>query len=61
MGLSSKAGRGGFPHETNLRRGQGVGLLDEVAEGALQGRDFGGLGKGSAKMWKTFVLTPLLF
>ena len=25
-----------MPHEINLRRGQGVGLVDEVAEGALQ-------------------------
>jgi len=29
-------GRGGWPHEINLRRGQAVGLVDEVAERALQ-------------------------
>jgi hypothetical protein len=40
------AGRGGFPHEINLRRGQGVGLVDEVAEGALQVHFFGGAGAG---------------
>ena len=28
------AGRGGFPHQSNLRRGQAVGLVDEVAEDA---------------------------
>jgi len=27
--------RGGFPQQINLRRGQGVGLVDEVAEGEL--------------------------
>ena len=27
---------GGFQHELNLRRGQAVGLVDEVAEGALK-------------------------
>ena len=37
-------GRGGLPHESNLRRGQGVGLVDEVAEGALQVQGFGGEG-----------------
>lgn len=37
---------GGFPHEVNLRWGQGVGLVDEVAEGALQGQGFGGAGAG---------------
>lgn len=40
------AGRGGLPHEINLRRGQGVGLVDEVAEGALQFQGFGGEGAG---------------
>ena len=28
-------GRGGFPHEFNLRRGKAVGLVDEVAQRAL--------------------------
>jgi|ERR1019366_1263372 hypothetical protein len=40
------AGRGGFPHELNLGWGQGVGLVDEVAEGALQAQGFGGEGAG---------------
>src|ERR1035438_7145491 len=40
------AGRGGLPQEINLRRGQGVGLVDEVAEGALQFQGFGGEGVG---------------
>jgi hypothetical protein len=35
-------GRGGLPHQGNLRRGQGVGLVDEVAERALQFQGFGG-------------------
>ena len=39
-------GRGGFPREGNLRRGEGVGLVDEVAEGALQGQRLGGEGAG---------------
>src|SRR5450759_4617567 len=38
------AGRGGLPHELNLRRCQVVGLVDEVAEGALQVQGFGGDG-----------------
>jgi hypothetical protein len=38
--------RGGLPYEGDLRRGQGVGLVDEVAEGALQGQGFGGEGAG---------------
>ena len=33
-----------MPHELDLRRDQGVGLVDEVAEGALQGQGFGGEG-----------------
>ena len=40
------AGRDGFPHEINLRRGEGVGPVDEVAEGALQVQGFGGEGAG---------------
>jgi hypothetical protein len=40
------AGRGGLPHENNLRRGQGVGLVDEVAEGPLQSHGFDGEGAG---------------
>ena len=40
------AGRGRFPYQTNLRRGQAVGLVDEVAERALQLQGFGGAGAG---------------
>ena len=39
-------GRGGLPHEINLRRGEAVGLVDEVAEGVLQGQGLGGEGAG---------------
>ena len=37
-----------FPHEGDFRRGQGVGLVDEVAEGAPHGQGFsrGGAGGG---------------
>jgi len=35
-----------LPHELNLRRGQGVGLVDEVAERALQVQGFSGKGAG---------------
>ena len=35
-----------MPQEFNLHRGEGVGLVDEVAEGALQGQGFGGAGAG---------------
>jgi hypothetical protein len=38
--------RDGFPHELNLGWGQGVGLVDEGAEGALQRQGFGGEGMG---------------
>jgi hypothetical protein len=40
------AGRGGFPHESNLRRGQGVGFVDEVAKVALSGLGFSRAGGG---------------
>ena len=35
-----------MPHWLNLRRGQAVGLADEVAERALQVQGFGGKGAG---------------
>ena len=35
-----------MPHDLNLRRGQGVGLVDEVAEGAFQIQGFSGKGAG---------------
>jgi hypothetical protein len=38
------AGRGGLPYQFNLRRGQGAGLVNEVAERALQVQGFGGEG-----------------
>ena len=31
-----------MPHEGNLRRGEAISLVDEVAEGALQVQGFGG-------------------
>ena len=37
-------GRDGMPHQGNLRRVEGIGLVDEIAEGALQGSGFGGEG-----------------
>ncbi len=40
------AGWGGFPHEIDFGRGKGVGLVDEIAEGALQVQSFGGEGPG---------------
>ena len=33
-----------MPYEINLRQGQGVGLVDEGAEGSLQVQVFGGEG-----------------
>jgi hypothetical protein len=38
--------RRGSPHEINLRRGQDVSLVDEVAEHAHQFQCFGGEGAG---------------
>jgi hypothetical protein len=35
-----------LPHEGDLGGGEGVGLVDEVAEGALKGQGFGGEGAG---------------
>ena len=35
-----------MPHEINLRRGKAVGLVDEVAQDALQFHSFGGEGAG---------------
>jgi hypothetical protein len=43
------AGRSGFPHEINLRRGGGLGLVDEVAECALPGQSFGGKAAGRGR------------
>ena len=39
-------GKGRVPHQGNLRRGQSVGLVDEVAESARQVQGFGGQGAG---------------
>jgi len=44
--LDGHAGRGGLPQQRNLHRRQGVGFVDEVAKGALQGQGFGGEGAG---------------
>ena len=49
------AGRGGFPHEIDLRRGQGVGLVDEVEEGALQFQGFDGEGAGGLESAGAFL------
>ena len=49
------AGRAGFPHQLNLRRGQAVGLVDEVAEGGLQVQDFGGEGAGGFDAAGVFI------
>ena len=38
-----------MPQRVNLRRGQGVSLVDEVAEGALQVQGFGGEGVGGVR------------
>ena len=38
------AGRGRLPHQGDLGGGEGGGLVDEVAEGALQFQGFGGEG-----------------
>jgi hypothetical protein len=45
----------GFPHVINLRRAQGVGLVDEVAEGALRDQRFGGEGAGGFEGARVFV------
>jgi hypothetical protein len=56
------AGRGGFPHQSNLRRGQAVGLVCVVAVGALQVQGFGGEGAGGRaeklKLGKQSTLRP---
>ena len=44
-----------MPHEINLRRGQGVGLVDEVAARALRSRGFSGEGAGRLDGERTFV------
>ena len=49
------AERGGFPHESNLGRGQAVGLVCEVAEGALQVQGSGGEGAGGLESAGAFL------
>jgi len=44
-----------LPHEINLRRGLGVGPVNEVAQGALQGQGFGGEGAGGGNGAGVFV------
>jgi hypothetical protein len=45
-----------LPHKLNLRRGQGVGLVDRVAEGALQFQGFGGEGEGGVNGAGVFIM-----
>jgi hypothetical protein len=45
-GRDGHARRGGLPHEGDLGRGEAVGLVDEVAQGALQLQGLGGKGAG---------------
>ena len=52
-------GRGGLPHQSNLRRGEGVGLVDKVAEGALQSQGFGGEGAGGPNAPRVFLAPSL--
>ena len=55
-GLGAGMGmRGGLPHQLNFRRRQGVGLVDEVAEGPLQGRGFGDEGAAGSARAGVFV------
>ena len=42
-------GRGGLPHQGDFGGGEGVGLVDEVAERALQLQGLGGEGAGGLK------------
>jgi hypothetical protein len=44
-----------LPHQGDLRRGQGVGVVDEVTECALQGEDFGGESAGGLDSAGVFV------
>ena len=44
--MDGHAGWDGSPYQGELGWGQGAGLVDEVAEGALQGQGFGGEGAG---------------
>jgi hypothetical protein len=52
------AGRGGLPHEFNLPQGQAIGLIDEVAERALQAQGFGGEGVGGVDGAGVFDQAP---
>jgi hypothetical protein len=58
------AGWGGFTHEINLRRGQAVGLVDEVTKRALQFQGFGGADLGGCaeklKLGKQSTLRSLV-
>src|ERR1017187_5485791 len=53
------AGRSGCPYEINLRRGQAGGLVDEVAEGALQFQGLGGTGAGGFNTAGVFLAQSL--
>lgn len=49
------AGSSPGPQEGNLRRGQAVGLIDEIAKDALQGQSLGGEGAGGFDAAGVFV------
>jgi len=51
--------RGGLPHQGDLCLGQGPGLVDEVAEGALQGQGFGSEGVGGDDGVGVFVMQDM--
>ena len=48
-------GRGGLAHQGDLGWGEDAGLVDKVAEGALQGQGFGGEGAGGGECAGVFV------
>jgi len=52
--------RGGLPHKRDLGWGQGVGLVDEVTEGAFQAQGFDGEGAGGGDGAGVFFPEPVL-
>ena len=58
-GDNGRGGRGGLPHEINLRRSQGVGLVDEVAERTFQFQRSGGEGAGRGDGEGVFAAQPV--
>jgi len=53
------AGWGGLPHEGDPGGGEAVGLVDQIAEGALQGQGFGGEGSGGFDGAGVFAAQPV--